>query len=283
MKKIFPAILLMSFCAVAASVAAQAQNSEFDISVREKKITDLSPDGLSLVFYLDIANKTPIPQFLAKYDYRVVINETEFLPSLQVPLDEPLRIEPKSGLFIALPVKITFAFLFQAMPDVRSKDRAACFLTGGMIFQDEKKREKRISMAFSGDFPVYRGLDVKLLPVEAKDLTVGGADLVFKAALMNPNGFSFKVEKLTYTIELVGMTVSQGSAGRGADVAARGEKTFEIPLLLDFFEIGRVVYDGLEQPPVAARFSGEAEIETPWGNFKIPLEKSGKIAVQKIS
>ncbi len=44
---------------------------------------------------------------------------------------------------------------------------------------------------------------------------------------------------------------------------------------------GKIVYDGLAQPPVAARFSGEAEIGIPWGNFKIPLDRSDKIAVTK--
>jgi LEA14-like dessication related protein len=260
--------------------AAPPQRYDVEISLREKKIVEPAPEGLSLVFWLNLKNTTSQPLFLARYDYRLVVEQTEYL-NLQTTLEEPIRIEPKGETMIALPVKITYGYLFQAVPSVRDKDQAACFLTGGMTFQDERRREKRIPIALSGDFPVFRGLDIRILPIEAKDLTVGGADLVFKAALKNPNGFSFNLDGLTYKLDFVGITVSEGTVGEEGEVESRGEKIFVIPLLLDFFEIGKVVYDGLEQPPVAVRISGEAEISSAWGNFKIPFYKSEKVGVEK--
>jgi LEA14-like dessication related protein len=281
-KKAILVAALVSAWAVVAGFAASSQKYDVEISLREKKILDLTPEGLSLVFNLDIYNTLSAPLFLTKYDYRVVINETEYL-NLKTSLDEPIRVEPKSGLLIALPVKVTYEYLFQTVPDVRTKDQAACFLTGGIVFQDEKKKEKRVPVAFSGDFPIYRELEMRILPVEAKDLTVGGANLVFKAALKNPNGFSFKIDRVTYRLDFVGKTVSEGAVGQGIAVESRGERAFAIPLLLDFFEVGKAVYDGLEQPPVAVRFSGEVEVSSRWGSFTIPFNKSDKVAVQKIS
>lgn len=281
-KKAILVAALVSAWAVVAGFAASSQKYDVEISLREKKILDLTPEGLSLVFNLDIYNTLSAPLFLTKYDYRVVINETEYL-NLKTSLDEPIRVEPKSGLLIALPVKVTNEYLFQTVPDVRTKDQAACFLTGGIVFQDEKKKEKRVPVAFSGDFPIYRELEMRILPVEAKDLTVGGANLVFKAALKNPNGFSFKIDRVTYRLDFVGKTVSEGAVGQGIAVESRGERAFAIPLLLDFFEVGKAVYDGLEQPPVAVRFSGEVEVSSRWGSFTIPFNKSDKVAVQKIS
>jgi LEA14-like dessication related protein len=281
-KKAILVAALMSAWAVVAGFAASSQKYDVEISLREKKILDLTPEGLSLVFHLDTYNTLSVPLYLTRYDYRVVINETEYL-NLQTSLDEPIRVEPKSGLLIGLPVKVTYEYLFQTVPDVRAKDQAACFLTGGIVFQDEKKKEKRVPVAFSGDFPIYRELEMRILPIEAKDLTVGGANLVFKAALKNPNGFSFKIDRVTYRLDFVGKTVSEGAVGQGIAVESRGERAFAIPLLLDFFEVGKAVYDGLEQPPVAVRFSGEVEVSFLWGSFKIPFNKSDKVAVQKIS
>jgi LEA14-like dessication related protein len=281
-KKAILVAALVSAWAVVAGFAASSQKYDVEISLREKKILDLTPESLSLVFHLDIYNTLSAPLFLTKYDYRVVINETEYL-NLKTSLDEPIRVEPKSRILIALPVKVTYEYLFQTVPDVRTKDQAACFLTGGIVFQDEKKKEKRVPVAFSGDFPIYRELEMRILPVEAKDLTVGGANLVFKAALKNPNGFSFKIDRITYRLDFVGKTVSEGAVGQGIAVESWGERAFTIPLLLDFFEVGKAVYDGLEQPPVAVRFSGEVEVSSLWGSFTIPFNKSDKVAVQKIS
>lgn len=279
--KNFPAAALAALFSILLAHGAPPQKYDVEISLREKKIVEPAPEGLSLVFWLDLKNTTSQPLFLAKYDYRLVVDQTEYL-NLQTSLDEPIRIEPKSETMIALPVKITYGYLFQAVPAVRDKDQAACFLAGGMTFQDERRREKRIPIALSGDFPVFRGLDIRILPIEANNLTVGGADLVFKAALKNPNGFSFNLDRLTYKLDFVGITVSEGAVGGGGAVESRGDKIFAIPLLLDFFEIGKVVYDGLEQPPVAVRISGEAEISSVWGNFKIPFYKSEKVAVEKV-
>jgi len=282
MKKAFSFAALMAVWTILATSAVWAQKYDVEISVESKKIVDLTPLGLSLVFHLDLKNESSGPRFLAKYDYRVVIDETEYL-NLQTALEEPIRIEPRSGTLIALPIKITYGYLFQVVPDIGTKDKVACFLTGGITFQDEKKKETRVPIAFSGDFPLYSGLDVRLLPVEAKALTVGGADIVCRFALMNPNGFSLSIEWLTYKLDLAGKTLSEGTVGRGAGVESRGEKIFDVPLLLDFFEVDKAVSDGLAQPPVAMRVSGEIEINTPWGNFKYPLDKSDKVAVQKIS
>ena len=37
---------------------------------------------------------------------------------------------------------------------------------------------------------------------------MGGADLIFRAALRNPNGFSCRIDKVTYRIDLVGVKVA---------------------------------------------------------------------------
>jgi len=279
MKRTLTAALLAGWAVLSVSPAAQPRY-DVDLTLKDKKVSDLSPQGLTLSFHIELANTLAMPLELVRYDYRVVIDEAEFL-NLQVALDEPLRLEPRGRFLLGLPVKITYAYLFQAAPGVQSKDQAACFVTAGLTFQDERRREKRVPLALIADFPVYRGLDVKLLPVTAKDLTVGGADLIFRAALRNPNGFLCRVDQVTYTLILAGVKVAEGMTAEGMSLDARAEKPFEIPLLLDFFEVGKSVYDGLAQPPVAARFSGEAEVGTPWGNFKIPLDRTEKIPVQK--
>jgi len=152
-----------------------------------------------------------------------------------------------------------------------------------MWFQDDRGKEKRAPLSFSGEFPIFRGMEIGFLPVEARDLTVGGADLVVKATVGNPNGFPFTIDRLSFRLELVGVAVKEGVAGQGATVEAHGEKAVAIPLLLDFFELGRTLYDGLSQPPVAVRLVGEVEMSSIWGTFTIPFDRSAKIAVAKVS
>jgi LEA14-like dessication related protein len=234
---------------------------------------------LTLAFVLHVKNLLTVPRHLARYDYRAVIDDVEFL-NLETALDERIRLEGREEIEIALPIKITYAYLFAAVPGIQGRDQGSCSLTGGLIFQDERGREKRVPISFAGEFPIFRGIEVHPLPFEVRDLTVGGADVVVMASVGNPNGFPFKIVRLSCRIELVGIPVSESVIGQGVNVDARGEKALEVPLLLDFFELGRSLYDGLSQPPVDIRLSGEIELSSVWGTFKFPFDRKGKVAVK---
>jgi LEA14-like dessication related protein len=279
MKKIIIAAAALGLLA-AVSAGFSGQKAEPEVILKDKRIDDPSPSGFTLIFQLILRNPTAAPLILARYDYKVVIDETGYF-DLQVDLDEPLRIEAQGETVIALPVKLNYENLFPVVPGLKEKDLAFCYVTGGMTFRDVRRREKRALMAFSSDFPIYRGLEFEPAPVEAKSLTIGGAEIVAGIVLRNPNGFSFTIDRWTYALELVGRPVAEGSGGEGTKIAARGESTLSFPLTLDFFEIGRPVYDGLLQPPTDARASGEIEITTPWGRWRIPFDRSAKVAVRK--
>jgi len=282
MKRIFSFVMIFLLALSMVALASAPQKHDVEVAVREKRILDPTLRGLTLTFYLTLKNTTSSPRFLAKYDYRFIVEQSEYL-KLQTSLADPIRIEPKGETVVALPVKITYEFLYREVLVAPDKDQLACILTGGMTFQDERRREKRIPVAFSGEFPIFRGLDVEIPAIESKNLTIGGADLIFTAILKNPNGFGFTLERLAYTLDLAGKTVSSGTLGRGTSIEGHGEKSFSTPLLLDFFEIGKEVYQGLDEPPVAVYFRGEAEVTTAWGGFKILFDKKAKAAVKKIS
>jgi LEA14-like dessication related protein len=264
------------------SPPGQAVSSEIQVELREKRIPDLTQEGLSIKFYVGLANTLAVPQSLVRYRYRAYVDETEYL-ALEVPLEEPIPVAAKGRTSIVLPFRITYANLFTAIPGLRSKDRAACLLVGDLVFQDERRREKRVPISLSAEFPIFRGLDIHVLPVEARSLTIGGAEVVFKAAIMNPNGFPVTIGGFRYTLELAGKTVSTGRTAEGLAVEGRREKDFSVPLLLDFFELGRELYDGLMQPPVAVRIAGTIDMETPWGTFPVALDKSDRAPVRKPS
>jgi LEA14-like dessication related protein len=259
--------------------AAEGQQKyDVEVALREKRIADPSPDGYTLAFHLALKNSSERPQALVRYDYRVTVDEVEYL-GIETPLEEPIRLEPGVETLIALPVKLTSEYLFPAVPGLKDKDTGTCFVSGGMTFRDDRRREKRVPFAFSGEFPVYRGFEGSVGPVDVQILTLGGTELTMKVLFKNLNGFSVSLTRLAYKLELVGRPVAEGTFGEEKTVAGRSEAVFAVPLVLDFFEVGQSVYNGLEQPPVAVRVSGEAEVMTPWGPWRVPIEKSGKVAV----
>lgn len=268
-------------CLLAAGEGAAAQKAtDPTVLIKEKRIVEATPQGLTLVFRLILRNPAAAAIRLVRYDYRAIVDETEYL-NIQVPIEEPIRVEPRSETVIALPIRLNYANLFPAVPGLKDKDLAFCYLAGGMTFEDERKREKRVMIAFSSDFPVYRGLDFVPTPVEAKSLTIGGAEIATGFAIVNPNGFSFSLDHLSYSLELAGYKAIAGETGAGAKVEAKGQKAFSFPLILDFFETGGAVSEGLNASSLEVRVSGETEIATPWGPWKISFDRTLKVPVRK--
>lgn len=248
------------------------------VSLKEKRIRDLSSTGLTLAFHVGIRNSSAAACFLARYNYRVTINQKEYL-RLPVVLDEPIRVGAGEEVLIALPLKVTYALLFEAIGPVGEK--AVCDMVGDLVFADEKKKEEKISFAFSGEFPIFQDPVVEFLPLRINDLTVGGGDVVFNVKFGNPNNYDLIVDTITYDLRFGETAVLKGEVPDDKSVPARGDKTLSLPFLMDFFEVGKEVYDLLQEPSVPCRFSGEIAVNSVWGRLVIAFDKAGPMEVAK--
>ena len=184
---------------------------------------------------------------------------------------------PAQEVVVALPLKVTYELLFQAIGPV--EDKAVCDAVGDLVFRDAKGREEKVPFAFSGEFPIFKDPDVEFLPLRVNDLTVGGGDVVFDVKFMNPNGWDLIVDTIRYDLRFGDTSVLKGEIPGDKSVPAMGEKTLSLPFLLDFFETGKEVYDLLANPPAPCRFSGEIVIDSVWGLLTIAFDKSGPLAL----
>lgn len=270
------------FCLMAALVffqfsAAAAVKKNIDVSLHDRKIQDLSSSGLVLHFQLRISNSSSSTFYLNRYDYRAVIEQAEYF-RLGTTLEDPIPIEPRGETLVSLPLRITYALLFQAFPGLEGNPKLSCYLTGLLVFSGDKRREGKVPFAFSGEFPVYKDPVIELRPLRIKDLTLGGADVVFEAALKNPNNFDLQVNTLSYRVALGGREVTEGTV-KNLAVAPGSEKPLLFPLLLEFFEIGNELFEVLQQPSVEGRFSGELTADTTWGRVRLSFSPEAVLTI----
>jgi len=255
---------------------------DLSLSLQSKRIQDLTSSGLTLVFNLNISNSSSLLYYLSRYDYRLVVQGIEYL-NLQNSLDEPIRVNPKADTLISLPLKITYSLLFQTVEGIGAEEKVSCYLAGNIVFSDERKKEGKIPIAFSGEFPIFQDPEIQFLSLQVKDLTIGGADLSLELSFKNKNGFELLVDRISYRLDLGGKPAGTGEILGDKNIESHAERSFSLAFLLDFFEIGKEIYDFLEQSSVLCRFTGEMEVETIWGKLRIPFDKSEKVRVSKIS
>lgn len=257
-----------------------AAKDDIVVALKDKVIRNLSSQGLTLAFHLALSNPASAPRELVRYRYRVTINQKQFL-NMTVALDEPLTVPPGGETLVALPVKISYDLLTAAIGPIEEK--AICDLVGDLCFLTERKKEQRVPIAFSGEFPVFKDPEIEVLPLKVNDLTVGGADVVFRPRFRNPNGYELIVDKISFALFFGDREVLSGQIPDDKSLPRAGEKTFSLPFLLDFFEAGEKMREDFQKDEIPCRFAGEIEVMSVWGRLLIRFDKAQGLRFDKVS
>jgi LEA14-like dessication related protein len=272
------ALALAVAAGLAAPSAAAAAKDDISLTLRDKVIKNLSSSGLVLAFQIAVTNPASAPRQLVRYRYRVRIDQKEYI-NTEITLSEPLAVPARGETLIALPVKITYELLRQAIGPV--EDQALCDVVGDMFFLTDRGREQKASFAFSGEFPIFKDPEVDLLPLDVLDLTVGGADVVFHPRFKNPNGYELVVEAIDYEIFFSGRSVQAGGIPGDKSLPRKGEKAFGLPFLVDFFEAGEDVRAGFAKGEFPCRFTGTIRIASVWGPLVIRFDRTQPLTLAK--
>jgi LEA14-like dessication related protein len=276
-------VVCLALFSVGPAVLASGEPAAKDdivVALKDKVIRNLSSSGLTLAFHVGLTNPSAAPRELVRYRYRVTINQKEFL-NMTVPLDEPLPVPPNGETLIALPVKISYDLLRAAVGPVEGK--ALCDVVGDMFFQNDRQKEQRAPFAFSGEFPIFLDPEIEILPLQVNDLTVGGADAVFRPRFRNPNGYELLVDKISFALFFGDREVLSGPIPGDKSLPMEGEKTFSLPFLLDFFEIGEKMREDFQKDEIPCRFTGQIEVMSVWGRLLIRFEKAQNLRLDKVS
>jgi hypothetical protein len=266
---------LLALALTVASLAPAARRN-IVLALDKKEIRDLTSSGLVLVFQIEVANASSNAYSLSQYDYRVVVDGTDLF-AWRTTLEEPIPVGKEGQTKIALPFKISFAEVYKTIPAAEGKTKLNCYATGLMIFTDAKKRQEKVPFAFSGEFPVFKDVEVTVQPVEMKALTIGGTEFVFSFSLRNPNDFELVLGSLDYRLEFDGKTAAKGAIEGEHKLAAGGEQAFTLPVMLDFFEVGKEFYAIFDKPAAACRLGLEAIADSVWGPIKLSYTKEAQV------
>jgi hypothetical protein len=258
--------------------AAGAAREDISLALKDKVITDLSSSGLVLSFRIAVTNRAAADLALVRYHYRFVVNSLEYL-NLTVRLDNPISVPAGQDTLIALPVKISYALLVAAIGPVES--RALCDIMGEMDFADEKGREDKVTFAFPGEFPIFKDTEIAFRPLAVSELSLGGADVVFRPSFRNLNPYELVVDRIRFRLYFGEREVLTGDIAGDKSLPAGGEKSFDLALLIDFFEAGQTMRGLFDKPPILCRFTGEIEIDSAWGKLVARFDKTESVPLEK--
>jgi len=136
-----------------------------------------------------------------------------------------------------------------------------------------------------GDCPLPKLPIVALDGLKLKKLTLAGAEVQLDIKLKNPNAFSMILKRFHYQFDVNGLNWVSARIEEAATLRKNGENIIEIPIKLNFREVGRSVSRiFIEDKGLNYRLKTKLDLAIKLPLMKqvsIPFESSGSIKLIK--
>ena len=244
------------------------------------ELTGLSFSAADFMFNLKIRNPNHLGMKMAGFDYNFLINGDSFIKGKQ---DKGLQIAAEGESTVQVPVSLNFVDLYQGFQDLKDQDNSTYRLDCGFSFDVPVLGVVNIPVSKEGELPMLKLPKVSPGSLELKNLALSGAELLLKVEFDNPNAFSMLLERLQYQFDINGLRWVEGDARENIQVAEKGKGVIEIPIHLNFREMGRSVYQILTgNRSLGYQFGGSIDLATSLpllGKVNLPFDHSGSIEV----
>lgn len=270
-------VVLVSFagCQAIRGLSGQLEypNVEFD----KMRFETLSFDGVTMRFDFDVENKNRVDIKTDGYTYVFKIDGNTFIEGTSA---QGIDLKSRSSSTVSIPLTFSFSELSRAVSSVVTQDSI----------------EYEIALVFSITMPVggirevpaqtTRFLPVPRLPklslenVSIAGFSFTGADVRVLMKFENPNNFALKFSDILYNLEVDGSRWISTTLNQVVDLAAKSSSIVEVPIRLEFSQIGSSVYRIIaNRNPFDYRVSGNGSVDVDLPYFdktsRLPFDISG--------
>ena len=288
MLKIFRLLICISIISLAAGCASlnavkdAAGIKNPSVTLGGMKITDLTMENAGLALTLNVDNPNPIPINLAGFDYALLFDGKQLLAGEK---RDQLKIDAKGISTVTVPVSLNFADLKKLYQGVMNQDTLNYELQTTALVDLPVIGVQKFPSTQKGEFPVPKIPEVSLGGIDVKKMGLSGAEVMISANIKNPNSFGIDVSQLAYNLSINGSQWAESALSETIKLAEKGESQINIPLKLNFMEMGSALYSALMKGEgLNYQLKGDMNLDTALPmlkNVNVPFDKSGVVGVQR--
>lgn len=230
-------------------------------------------DGADVDFVFKVENPNPVGFTVDRFAYDLAFQEVSFLNG-----DDPGGLELLAGdaSELALPVGLVWADLWDLVQALRGEDEVSFRLQGGFGF-DTSVGPVDVLFDDGGSFPAPRkpAMDFGRLRVDELDLL--GARLALELETDNDHGSVLSFLTTTFAVEAGGISLGGGVQESLGDVPGATTAVFELPLEVDFIDVGTAAYDLLTGNDLELSLEASTDVDTPFGLLPLEVKRAGQV------
>lgn len=256
--------------------AADIQNPE--VSLKSSKVTALSFDSAELEFTLSVNNPNLIPIKLAGFDYTVNIGETQLVSGEQ---QKNLKINARGQSDVQVPLSIKFAQLKMLSDALDKKNELAYRIQTTAHLELPVLGIRKLPGSIQGTLPIPKMPKISVQNIDIQKISFTGAKLLLAIKVENPNTFGIDLRRFGYDLAVNDKHWAKGNVNELIHVTENGTTALNIPLELNFTQLGMALYKTLTQStPLNYQLSGNMAIDTTLPLLKdisAPFNYSGSV------
>jgi LEA14-like dessication related protein len=243
---IFLIIVVISLisCSSLDSIIGKAGIQKPDVSVTHAKIDKLSFTSADLLFDLKITNPNQVGLKFTGFDYNFLIEGTSFLSGVQ---ESGIEIHSKSDSTVQLPLTLVYKNVYETFRNLYEKDSSNYQLKCSFSFNVPVLGNVTVPVNKEGELPLLKLPSINLKSLRIARLGFSRADLGLDILLKNPNAFSIDINKFHYQFLVNEENWFSGETEQQIKVNEKEENLIQIPVSINFIEVGRSIYTTLQQ------------------------------------
>lgn len=253
-----------------------------EVRVAGTRIERLTFSDARVRFDLEVTNPNPVGVQFAGYDYDLQIEGASFVKG---DVAERFGLDPGGSSLIPVPVEVTYQELLNTYTRLREQDEFAYNLGVGLWFELPVLDRVRVGANKEGTLPVIRAPRFELQRLELTGLSLNGATVLLALEMRNPNSFGFTMNSLDYRFAVSDRQWASGVTRRPFQVREKDTAILELPVQVDFGELGRSARDLLvRRRPLDYTFEADLAVATGLellGEAVIPIRLGGQKEVDR--
>jgi LEA14-like dessication related protein len=155
----------------------------------------------------------------------------------------------------------------------------------GLSFELPGLGTTRIPLSTSGEFPAVKIPTIAVKALKVNKVTLAGADMELQLHMNNPNAFDLLLNQFDYEFMVNGKPWAKGMELKQVQVGSKGESAINIPIELDFAQIGFTVYQVLSgEEQLDYSLQGKLNLGSSLPLLQqatLPFNKSGLLDIQR--
>ena len=248
------------------------------VSVKGVRFSDVSTEGVTLLFDTEVSNPYAVDLPLTNLDYTLASQGATFLTG-----SAPVQgtVPANGSRVVALPARVAFGPMLSVLKGVKP-GAVVPYAATMKLSVDGPSGVGRLALPLSksGELPVPAVPDVSIADLKINDLSLSNAKATLSLNIKNTNQFAVSLARMGLGLELAGSKVSSATVTNALSLKPGDSGTIEIPVNLSLANLGLSAFNALRGKDTGYRLQGDVAIETPFGPMTLPLDRGGTTKVR---